>query len=74
MSFPVFDLHCDTALELLGRDGKRLSLRQNTLHNDLERASVLPAYAQCFACFTTPIMENWGMGSPESVFQAELEI
>ena len=73
MKFPVFDLHCDTALALLGRDGQRLSLRRNNLHNDLERARILPAYAQCFACFTTPMMTDWGMGSPESVFQAELD-
>lgn len=72
MKFPVFDLHCDTALELLGRDGQPLSLRRNTLHIDLERAKVMPAYAQCFACFTTPMMEQWGMGTAESVFQAEL--
>ena len=73
MKFPVFDLHCDTALALLGRDGRRLSLRRNSLHNDLERAQVLPAYAQCFACFTAPMMADWGMGSPESVFQGELD-
>ena len=72
MKFPIFDFHCDTALELLGRNGKPLSLRRNTLHIDLERAKILPAYAQCFACFTTPMMADWGIGSPESVFQAEL--
>ena len=44
MKFPVFDLHCDTALSLAGRDGVRKSLRRNALHNDLERAAVLPAY------------------------------
>lgn len=73
MKFPVFDLHCDTALSLMGRKGKRLQLRSNTLHNDLERAKVLPAYAQCFACYTTPMMADWGMGSPEAVFRGELE-
>ena len=73
MKFPVFDLHCDTALGLMGRNGPRQSLRRNTLHNDLERARVLPAYAQCFACFTTPMMADWGMGTPEAVFQGELE-
>ena len=73
MKFPVFDLHCDTALSLAGRDGVRKSLRHNTLHNDLERAKILPAYAQCFACFTTPMMAEWGMGTPESVFRTELE-
>lgn len=54
MNFPVFDLHCDTALALLGNQftacGK---LRENTHHIDLKRASKLPGYAQCFACFTT---------------------
>ncbi len=70
MSFPVFDLHCDTALELLGDDNR---LRRNSHHIDLERASTLPGYAQCFACFTTPMMSQWGsMGSAEAVFQGEL--
>ena len=73
MKFPVFDLHCDTALSISGRDGKKRSLRSNDLHIDLERAKVLPAYAQCFACFTTPMMADWGMGSPESVFEKEIE-
>jgi len=73
MNFPVFDLHCDTALSLAGRDGVRKSLRRNALHIDLERAAVLPAYAQCFACFTTPMMADWGMGSAEAVFQTEVE-
>ena len=72
MKFPVFDLHCDTALALSGREGRKASLRQNGLHIDLQRARVLPAYAQCFACFTTPMMADWGTGSPEAVFQAEL--
>ena len=55
MKFPVFDLHCDTALALLGKDmQQRGSLRKNTYHIDLERASALPGYAQCFACFTFP--------------------
>ena len=73
MKFPVFDFHCDTALELAGRHGKPLSLRSNSLHIDLERAKVLPSYAQCFACFTTPMMTQWGLGTPETVFQAEIE-
>ena len=70
MSFPVFDLHCDTALELTGEDNR---LDRNQHHIDLERAAVLPSYAQCFACFTTPMMKDWGMGSAEAVFQRELE-
>lgn len=55
MNFPVFDLHCDTALALLGEDLRQAgSLRNNDYHIDLERARSLPGYAQCFACFTTP--------------------
>lgn len=55
MSFPVFDLHCDTALGLLNRSFKvDKSLKNNSLHIDLDRASQLPGYCQCFACFTSP--------------------
>lgn len=55
MNFPVFDLHCDTALALLGETVNEAgALRKNDLHIDLERASSLGGYAQCFACFTTP--------------------
>ena len=65
MKFPVFDLHCDTALALLGKDMDQAgSLRNNSLHIDLERASKLPGYCQCFACFTTPYMEDWSKVSP----------
>ena len=75
MKFPVFDLHCDTALGLMGKDlvtpGK---LRSNDLHIDLERAAKLPGYAQCFACFTTPFMRQWHQVAPETVFQAELDV
>ena len=54
MNFPVFDLHCDTALSLMGRDFScQGNLRTNQGHIDLERASKLPGYAQCFACFTS---------------------
>ena len=75
MKFPVFDLHCDTALALLGKDlNTPGSLKKNDLHIDLERASVLPDYAQCFACFTTPFMRDWHQVSPEAVFQAELDV
>ena len=55
MNFPVFDLHCDTALALLGENMRSMgSMRKNEGHIDLERAGTLPGYAQCFACFTTP--------------------
>ncbi len=73
MNFPVFDLHCDTALGLLGKTGAECgSLRENELHIDLNRAGKLPGYAQCFACFTTPYMEKWMNISPVTVFEREL--
>lgn len=74
MNFPVFDLHCDTALALLGEDlMEKGNLRSNRLHIDLERAATLGCYAQCFACFTTPFMRQWNQVSPETVFERELE-
>ena len=73
MKFPVFDLHCDTALGLLGEDMRGVGdLRKNNLHISLERASTLSGYAQCFACFTTPFMEQWHSLSPVTVFEREL--
>lgn len=75
MKFPVFDLHCDTALELLGKNlAEPKSLRKNNLHIDLERAGQLPGYAQCFACFTTPDMQKWFGKSPVEIFERELAI
>jgi len=73
MKFPVFDFHCDTALALLGEDLNQAgSLRSNALHIDLERASALGGYAQCFACFTSPLMEQWHHVSPIVIFEREL--
>lgn len=73
MNFPVFDFHCDTALALLGEDMNQAgSLAKNQGHIDLERAGKLGGYAQCFACFTTPYMEEWGKISPVVVFEREL--
>ena len=73
MKFPVFDLHCDTALALLGEDMNTAgSLRKNELHIDLERAKQLPGYCQCFACFTTPMMEEWHKISPVVIFEREI--
>lgn len=73
MNFPVFDLHCDTALALLGETvNEPGSLRKNELHIDLERAKDFPGYCQCFACFTTPFMEEWHNLSPVVVFEREL--
>lgn len=75
MNFPVFDLHCDTALALLGRDMRQnFSLRKNAFHIDLERASTLGGYAQCFACFTFP-SEHFPVGiTVQDWFQKELTI
>ena len=75
MNFPVFDLHCDTALNLLGREFKGTgSLKKNEGHIDLERAAALPGYAQCFACFTTK-MDHLPAGmSVVSVFERELAV
>lgn len=73
MNYPVFDFHCDTILGLLGEDMNQAgSLRSNQMHIDLERASKLGGYAQCFACFTTPYMEQWRKISPILVFEREL--
>ena len=60
MKLPVFDLHCDTALELMDKDlSSKAALRKNSGHIDLERAKELGGYAQCFAMFTFPKFEEW---------------
>jgi len=70
MRTPVFDLHCDTAFALLGHDdAPKAELYQNDLHFDLVRAGAYPAYAQCFACFTSPLLGR----DPKHLFQRELE-
>ena len=64
-----FDLHCDTALALLGKDMKTPgNLRENDLHIDLDRAAILPGYAQCFAFFTTTDIPLPKGLKPEDVF------
>lgn len=69
MNFPVFDLHCDTANELIGLGGVEHSeLRKNKVHIDLERAGKLTGYAQCFACFTT----YSNVSDPVDVFEKKL--
>ena len=75
MNIPVFDLHCDTVTELLGRDlsGKG-NLRRNQLHIDLERGSGLPGYAQCFAFWnTTDIPLPKGI-KPTDIFWREVSV
>ncbi len=75
MSFPVFDLHCDTALALLGRDlSAQGRLRNNDLHIDLTRAAKLPGYAQCFACFTTTWESALPNRQPADIFEKELAV
>ena len=75
MNIPVFDLHCDTALALLERENReQKNLRRNDCHIDLDRAGKLAGYCQCFACFTTPFMQEWMQVSPEVVFEKEIEI
>lgn len=71
MMFPVFDLHCDTALAMLGDDySKPRELLKNDLHVDLVRTESFPCYAQCFACFTTSLHDS----DPTLVFQRELKV
>ena len=73
MNIPVFDLHCDTALVLLGQSlNEAGSLGKNQLHIDLERAAGLEGYCQCFACFTTPMMQQERGVSPIVLFEREL--
>ncbi len=73
MNFPVFDLHCDTALGLLGKDFyPEKQLKSNQLHIDLERAAQLPGYCQFFACFTTPWEKLPKPMTVEDVFEREL--
>ena len=73
MNFPVFDLHCDSAYALLGADFNSAgSLRKNQLHMDLERAKNLGGYAQCFACYTSPLMEQWCGTSAINMFERQL--
>lgn len=73
MNIPVLDLHCDTALALLAHNGQ-WNLQKNGGHIDLNRARKLRGYCQCFACFTTPFMQERMHISPETVFEKELEI
>jgi len=73
MNFPVFDLHCDTVLRLLGEDFNQPgSLRRNAYHIDLERAKALPGYCQCFACYTSPAQQEEHHISPILAFEREL--
>lgn len=73
MKFPVLDLHCDTAYRLLGEKFDSVgSLRKNEFHIDLERAAALGGYAQCFACFTSPLEKLPANLSVIGLFEREL--
>lgn len=75
MKFPVFDLHCDTILSVLGEDLQgNGNLRSNTSHIDMERAGKLPGYAQCFACFTTTWENLPGGITVTQLFERELAV
>ena len=75
MKFPVFDLHCDTVTELLGRDLKgETSLRSNQLHIDLERGRKLPGYAQCFGFWSTTDLPLPKGVKVEDVFWREVSL
>ena len=75
MNIPVFDLHCDTVLAMIPREEHPVrNLRNNDCHIDLERAAKLTGYCQCFACFTTPFMQEWMKVTPQTVFEQELAV
>lgn len=72
--YSLFDLHCDTAFKLLGSDlNQCLSLRSNSYHVDLNRASKYAAYVQCFACYTTSIEKIPNDLKPVDVFRLEYD-
>lgn len=70
MRVSVFDFHCDTALRLVVEPDA--NLRSNTGHIDLDRASKLDGYAQCFACFSSPLMEQRHPFTAVQMFEREL--
>ena len=75
MNIPVFDLHCDTVTELLGHDlSAKTSLRNNTLHIDLERMKQYPGYAQCFGFWSTTGLPLPKGIKAEDVFWREVSV
>jgi membrane dipeptidase len=75
MKLSVFDLHCDTVTELLGRDlSGTMSLRSNELHIDLERMKQYDAYAQCFAFWSTTDLPLPRGIKPEDIFWREVSV
>ena len=75
MNVPVFDLHCDTVTELLGRDlSGATPLRSNELHIDLGRMKQYPGYAQCFAFWSTTDLPLPKGIKAEDVFWREVSV
>ena len=72
MNIPVFDLHCDTALALLGKSLRECgSLKTNEYHVALDRTTGFGGYAQCFACFTSE-EAPYGRINPVELFEREM--
>lgn len=75
MSLSVFDLHCDTAYRLLGKNfDEHFSLRSNQFHIDLQRASKFSRYVQCFSCFTAPQDVLPIPVAPQQMFHRQYEV
>lgn len=71
MSFRLFDGHCDTAFELWRR---KASLRQNTCHVDLKKASAFKAYAQVFAFCSYAGAKEVAPWTPEQLLSEPLKV
>ncbi len=72
MNLPVFDLHCDTALELLDSQCRPVErLKQRRGHIDLERAGSCRPMPSSLP-FYHPDMDATGRFSPEMIFDAML--
>ena len=75
MNFPVFDLHCDTVLAMVGpKFYAEGTLRHNQFHIDLERAAKYPGYAQCFALYSSPLIQLPKKMTMEDLFERELSV
>lgn len=73
MNFPVFDLHCDTSLALLGKSLREAgNLRSNNYHIDLTRAGSLAGYAQFFGCYSSPVCGEAKRISVTELFEREM--
>lgn len=55
MKLSLFDLHCDTAMEMLA---KSQPLAKNDFHVSLENTAVFEQYVQVMAFFTSPTLDD----------------